>query len=220
MSEHAWGWPSVVKLSVAVAVIVLVAGCAGDKPPPSSGGQGSQGAGTSTLPASQTEVWRPRVPSVPLTDPLELDQGRLLLPTPEGWTLRRARGYELFCYRGNYPRLLLQVEEDPEFHTLTQENLAQFLTALRVQLGQRAWVEPVRGVQVGRFLGASYAWEAQARGSRLVRFFLITVHEGRRYILELRALEATYRSYRPVALAVAAQAKFVPKGEVPEGESN
>jgi len=145
-----------------------------------------------------------------LTDPLELDQGRLQLPTPEGWELRRVPDYLLVCHRGNYPRLYVSAADDAAFTNITPANVVQYARSAAGRLGDKKLAVPVRPVQVGNFVGVSYGWEATAKGKRLMRFFLVTTRGQRRYTIELRCLEATYDAYRDTALAVAAAARFGP----------
>ncbi|GEM_PF-6257152 len=162
-------------------------------------------------------LWKPQPGSVGLTDPMELDQGRFQLPTPEGWELRRVPDYLLVCHRGNYPRLYVSVADDPAFTNITPANVVAYAEAAANRLQEKKLAVPVRPVQVGNFVGVSYGWEATSKGKRLMRFFLVTTRGQRRYTIELRCLEATFDDYRDTALAVAAAVQF---GEAEAPPSN
>ncbi len=193
-------------LPVVVLFLVSVGGCTSQE---QSSGEGD----ASPAPAQRAEdllhtLWRPQPGQVALTDPLELDQGRLQIPTPEDWELRKMPDYLLVCHRGNYPRIYVSVTDDPAFTNTTPANVFFYAEAAAKKLADKKLAVPVRPVQVGNFVGVSYGWEATAKGKRLVRFFLVTTQGQRRYTIELRCLEATYDSYRDTALAVAAAVRF------------
>ncbi len=186
---------------LAAVLVVLVGGCSSQRS--DSPAQGRP-PGTDTAADAAQTLWRPQPASVALTDPLELDQGRLQIPTPEGWDLRRNPEYLLVCHRGNYPRIYVSAEHDAAFTNVTPANVTAYAEAATKRLKDKQLAVPVRPVQVGNFLGVCYGWEATSKGKRLMRFFLVTTRGQRRYTVELRCLEATYDGYRDTALAVVA----------------
>ena len=207
-----WLGGEMLVLAAAMVASVLLAGCSSET---KQEGSSSKSPESGKAPAQDplTTLWRPQPKPVKLTDPLELDQGRLQLPTPEGWELRRVPDYLLVCHRGNYPRIYVAAADDAAFTNITPANVVQYAQSAAKRLGDKKLAVPVRPVQVGNFVGVSYGWEATAKGKRLMRFFLVTTRGQRRYTIELRCLEATYDAYRDTALAVAAAARFGPAKE-------
>jgi hypothetical protein len=70
--------------------------------------------------------------------------------------------------------------------------------------------ENVHPVQIGDFVGVEYVRRAKIGADSVDRLLLVTVKKGRKYSLEMRALQGTLPRYRPFARAIAAGMNFNP----------
>lgn len=149
----------------------------------------------------------------------DLDDGRLDGAVPVDWHLARSPEYVLQCRRrldADYPILMVSVKPETGQADLTRDNVAEFAAAVAAELAEDPSLaetrlrQQVTPVKIGNFIGVEYAHGAATAKNRLHRYFLVTVANGRRYTVELRALEGTQQGYVSAAQAMAANLKFKP----------
>ncbi len=158
--------------------------------------------------------------SLPETNDIpDLDGGRLTGAVPVDWVLARSPDTILQCRRrtdSDYPILMLTAKDDSARGTINKENVQAFAEALAAELAADSTLaetrlsEPVTPVKIGSFFGVEYGHGAKTSKHRLHRYLLVTVVDGRRYTVELRALEGTQNGYLTAAQAMAGNLKFKP----------
>lgn len=196
-------WPC---RSIALGLLVVVAfglGCGSPGPGPSgsAGGSGIAEYDPAKLPA--------------LDEPFgPLDDGRLKVAPPKGWfTPSRSSKYLVrfqATQSSTYPTVIVTGEDEETIFEVTAENVAQFAAKVAAGL-QKEGAEltaPVKPVKVGNRYATVYERTARSGRNYLERMLLDTVVGGRRYTVELRALEGTLSQYRGYGLAVLAGIEF------------
>lgn len=159
-----------------------------------------------------------------------LDDGRVEISRPEDWQAspRSSKYLVRFVARPHsaYPSLVFNAL-DTDFPAVTEQNVSDWAARVAEEWEARLAPQgvrldkPVTPVRIGEFVGVEYVRRAQdSRGRRLSILMLDTVAAGRRYQLELYALEGTFEHDRPFAYTVAAGLKFHPADEAgqPAGE--
>ncbi|MBX9787898.1 MAG: hypothetical protein K2Y37_03205 [Pirellulales bacterium] len=207
-----------------VAFVLLVASGCGSSQPAADVSQADWAKShdaASSAPAQPTIEVIDTAKLNPLGDPLAaLDDGRLTIAPPADWVLGPRNKDRLAMFQlepdDAYPSIMLTVSEVQDAVSLSAENVAAFVAELQSQLEAEmaakkfTLAEPVKGLQIGDFLGVQYMRTAVAKGTRLERCFLETVQAGRRYQLEMRTRAGSLHRFRPYLYAVAAGMKFGP----------
>ncbi len=156
----------------------------------------------------------------PVGDPLPVvDDGRVQLRLPKGWSLLpRSKNYLIggrLREDAKYPQVLLTAESaagGPQ--RVTVDNVVEFTQATQREIQQGVGVfEDAVPVQIGEFVGARYAKRGKSGDLLLERMFLVTVVDGRKYLVELRALEGTLTGFRKFGETVAGHLNFSPEAD-------
>lgn len=169
-----------------------------------------------------------------LGDPMPpLDDDRLIVAPPAGWqVLPRSKNY-LARFRADkrepFPTIIITVDDFESIRNVTAENQVEFGKAVFAQMQERAkrlqqegkgdgkvkLAESIEPVKIGKFLGIQYARRVRTSEGVMDSYFLETVRDGRRYILELRDLENAAAQWKPHLYAVALGMQF-PKSAAAE----
>lgn len=174
-------------------------------------------AAADAVPANEN----PAVARRPALGPsMELDQGRLTAAGPEGWARppRDPKWLARFELSAGtpYPTILVHTPVEVSGQAdVSQENAPEFARRLQAELKQELSaagfkVPEVKPLVLENFAGAEYSRQAKLQGRpvQLDRLYLVTIHGGRQYTIELQALHGTETTFRPHALAVADGLKF------------
>lgn len=210
---------------VMLGALLVLGGCGGEQPAPVV-----PAAGPST-PTPPAEVKPPELPplqmvltsGLPETNEIpDLDGGRLTGAVPAEWVLARSPDTILQCRRradSDYPILMISAKDDAAQGTIQKENVQAFAKTIAAELAADSTLaetrlsEPVTPVKIGDFYGVEYGHGAKTSKHRLHRYLLVTVVDGRRYTVELRALEGTQSGYLAAAQAMAGNLKFKPAAD-------
>lgn len=152
-----------------------------------------------------------------------LDDGRVEISLPEDWVWApRSKDYLIRAQMSRdarYPNVTVYAEAAPDIEDASSENAIElektFHTMLDEELAPQGLKldEPVHAVQIGGFFGVEYVRRAKIGADSVERLFLVTVKNGRKYSLELRALQGSLSQFRPFGRAIAASMNFDPDVE-------
>lgn len=144
-----------------------------------------------------------------------LDNGRLEVAPPAGWTLgSRSKGY-LVRFRQSdrqqYPMILVTGKDYQSPRGISADNVDDFAQRIKKEESVYGTVEPI---VVGRFVGVTY--RKQGKDPRRVnqileRLLVVTVVDGRKYGVELRAREGRLDEARQSLFAVVNGIRFLKK---------
>jgi len=143
-----------------------------------------------------------------------LDQGRLEVAPPKGWTVPGRASKYLARFQAaegsDYPAILVTADDFEDFYRVTDENVNQFAERVSTEIGgkRKTAVEPVRR---NKFIGVTYHRRAKVKDSMGVvveRVFMDTVVGGRKYSVELRTMLESLDRDRPYLEAVVAGMRF------------
>lgn len=209
--------------SIALGAALLAVGCTGGSP---QGKSGSEGGAIRKRSLEELPAVGEYAPPV--------DEGRLLVAGPAGWSLLpRGRSYLIGFGRGKpseLPRIVVSAEEAPPDSPpqLDAENAPAFAArraeVLRadVQAGRKQVEEYPLPIQLGPTVFVRHVRRASLGGAPCVVQTLETVQQGRLYSVELIAAveaarseeyEASLLKWRDQGYAVAAHLRFAPPDE-------
>ena len=141
-----------------------------------------------------------------------LDNGRLDVAPPEGWTLgSRSKGYVVRFLRsgqGQYPMILVTGKDYQGPREISADNVDDFAQRVKEEESVSGPVEPI---VVGRFVGVTYrkrGKEPRSVNRILERLLIVTVVAGRKYGVELRAREGRLDEAKQSLFAVADGIRF------------
>lgn len=196
---------------LAVVPAACMVGCGGSVPPTKKAEQAKKPAAVAAASLPKLGGYLP-----------PLDDGRLEAAPPAGWHIPpRSSKYLFRAQRSNsnmYPCLLATAEDFDQFAYLTEDNIGQFARGRAADVNKDP--DQVKPVQIGGFLGITYAKRAKVKGSvsQIVELqYLETVIDGRLYRIELRAESGTLTQAQPYLYAVAEGLRF-PKAQRPSPE--
>jgi hypothetical protein len=143
-----------------------------------------------------------------------LDDGHLEVPVPDGWYVPPRDSKYLFRMAREqnvaYPTIIVEGGEkeaaDPD--SLGKENVLEYAKSLQADLAGAGEPPEVRALNIDGVYAVAYDKGAKAGGTSLNRQFLITIQQGRKYTVELRAFRGTLKDYRGKAYGVAARLKI------------
>jgi hypothetical protein len=219
-------WRRLVAYALACVVVLSIGGCGG-KPKKSKAG----GSATSE-----------KLPTVDLDTALAVDDGRIAVASPTGWTrLPRSKDCLVKYQPGpkkSYPKILVTAEAAPaEFVEVTAENHQAFAAGLAEgvaqALGKAKPLKKAAAVKVGPHLGVLWGSPGSARvdgiSEPIERWSYAVVIGGRMYTVETRAPkgkvdDAAKAAAKAVAAALApptaaTAADDAPAETAPAGES-
>lgn len=155
-----------------------------------------------------------------------LDGNRIQVAPPRDWYLppRSSKWIARFqiSQRAGYPKIVIQAEDYDGIFKVSEENVGQFARQIAAEYeadGSTAKLaSPVEPIKVGQFCGVDYVRRAKSGNMVVDRLFMETVVAGRKYSIELRAVQGTVRKFRPHLLAVAGGIKFLKAAAEPEEE--
>lgn len=178
-------WRSTVVLLI--AAVLLVGGCSGKKGKKSSaGGAAEESAG--------------QMPAVDLGTALVVDDGRIAIASPTGWTRLPRSKDSLVKYqpgpKKSYPKILLIAEDAPAgFAAVTPENHKEFAAGIAAgveqSLGKTKPLKKPAAVQLGPHLGVAWGIPGSTKvdglSETIERWLYAVVIGGRMYTIEARA---------------------------------
>lgn len=199
------------------------AGC-GDKSP-SGKSEGESPAPAVGDPDAVREIDLKTLPAVePMPSPL--DNGRILISYPVGWKFQPAGGLLLHMkdpMARFFPTLEIDAEEALGEPDVKAGNVLEVTKKIAAGVKDQKGIEgPVLPVHVGDFYGAYYEQKARqpvegtSQSLRVLR--LVTIRNGRRYVIDLKVSEGTQNDYKKTLLAVAGGLDFSPPAFPPPGE--
>jgi len=141
-----------------------------------------------------------------------LDNGRLDVAPPEGWTLgSRSKGYVVRFLRSDqeqYPMILVTGEDYQGPLDVSSDNVEDFARRIKEEESVGGPVEPI---VVGRFVGVTYrkrGKEPRSVNRILERLLVETIVAGRKYGVELRAREGRLDEAKESLFAVVGGIRF------------
>ena len=159
------------------------------------------------------------LPVVDRTTP-PLDDGRVEISLPEDWIWApRSKEYLIRAQMSRdakYPNVAAYAEAAPDMEDASSENAIELVKIFRTTLDKELapqglkLEEPVHAIQIGGFFGVEYVRRATVGADSVERLFLVTVKNGRKYTLELRALQGSLPRFRSFGRAIAASMNFAP----------
>jgi len=174
------------RLVISVLVGLAAAGCGGTTKKPRAGGAGSA-AGE-------------KLPAVDLDTALAVDDGRIAVASPTGWTrLPRSKDCLVKYQPGpkkSYPKILVMAEAAPaEFPEVTADNHQAFAAAIgegvTQMLGKAKPLKKATAVKLGPHFGVAWGLPGSARvdgiAEPIERWNWAVVTGGRMYTVEARA---------------------------------
>lgn len=188
--------------------LALLAGC---------GGSESESDSDSTAPKT---IQASDLPKMDAVIEAELDNGRVKAAPPKDWTLLSRHQDYVVRFKAaasvQYPMILVTAKDYENVVDVTKDNVDEFAKQIASALaaGEKPakLYEEVRPIQVKSLAGATYLRRANAKGTVVDRFFVETVHGGRKYTVELRTPKGTLDQYRAYPVAVAAALQFTGTG--------
>ncbi len=176
-------------------------GCGGDSGSQPSGGQPA-GSGPTIVKAED----------LPGLDPAlgPLDDGRVMVAPLSGWYIPVRNSDYVIRFRLAqdiaYPTILVTATDYEPIFDLSPENVEQFATQVADEIAQRGesagLIAPVAPILIGGRPAVTYQRRGKSGKQIVERYFLETVAGGRRYTLELRALQGTLSEFQPYAWAL------------------
>ncbi|MEI6241734.1 MAG: hypothetical protein WCR51_15215 [Planctomycetia bacterium] len=226
MASMARTWRRLVACALACIVLAGAGGCGG-KPKKSKAGGGTT-----------TE----KLPAVDLDTALAVDDGRIAVASPTGWTrLPRSKDCLVKYQPGpkkSYPKILVTVEAAPaDFSEVTADNHQAFAAGIAEgvtqSLGKSKPLKKAAAVKVGPHLGAFWGIPGSAKvdgmSEPIERWNYAVVIGGRMYTVETRAPkgkvdDAAKAAAKAVAAALApptaaTATEDAPAEAAPAGES-
>ncbi len=192
---------------------VWAAGCGGPGGSASSGSSQPLVVGGGELPSLGGYI-PPLDPEVP-----GLDENRLKVPFPKGWTSPPRTGQVLVWFKESkqhdYPQILVTVEEFESVMNVDASTVSEFVQALSAHLHKKNpnVKIPVSAICVGDRYGALYRRLARTKSqfteTELERLVIETVVDGRKYAFELRSYPGHAEKYAPYLYAVFSGTKFL-----------
>lgn len=194
---------------------VAICGCADA---PEKGGATEQGLKPIKV-SREIQTFNPAdLPELGIDQP-PLDGGRLIVRGPIGWRrLPRDKGRLIGFHvteASPYPAIVVQVGKTDWTEPLNDGNAVEYAHRVLDELKERmnrpkkSIIGDMQPVMVGdKYVGVLFVLRATGKFGSMVRVILITVVNGRRYRIELQALEATMEHFRPYAFAVAGGLDF------------
>ena len=219
-------WRRLVAYGLACVVVLSIGGCGGKPKKPKAGGSATG----------------EKLPAVDLDTALAVDDGRIAVASPTGWTrLPRSKDCLVKYQPGpkkSYPKILVTAEAAPaEFVEVTAENHQAFAAGLAEgvaqSLGNAKPLKKPAAVKLGPHLGAFWGIPGSAKvdgiSEPIERWSYAVVIGGRMYTVETRAPkgkvdDAAKAAAKAVAAALApptaaTAADDAPAETAPTGES-
>lgn len=158
-----------------------------------------------------------------------LDQGRVEIPTPEGWQWRSQEKGLLARFhlkgRSGIPQILIKIDSEftPEIDEVTAENVKDYAESVQAQLDkqQAKYVESAKPLILGDNAWARYVIPGKLPGKQVAtieRQILKTTRGGRNYLVELQVPIKELLKYRDASYAIAAGMSFQ-AGAAPSGDA-
>ncbi|MCC9606731.1 hypothetical protein LOC68_16390 [Blastopirellula sp. JC732] len=174
------------RLSLIPFCVFALAGCSAEQPTPPS-----PAASTATTTAA-----KPEEPELPLTlapaglTVPPLDQGRYQTTLPDGWRfLPRRSEYLIGAYEdqpSGIPRILAHVSDSPLEDVVDEPSAKVLYKQLAEEIGELTFVyPPPKVIEIGSNFWVQYCRPAKFQSEAARQLVLETVHNGRRYKLEL-----------------------------------
>lgn len=185
-------------------------GCGAQRSPQPSGAQ-AVGSGPTII----------SLEGLPALDPPlgPLDDGRVMVSPLNNWYIPVRDSQYVIRFRLAqdiaYPTILVTASDYEPIFDLSPENVEQFAKQVADEMaGQGAsagLVAAVAPILIGQRPAVAYQRRGKSGKQIVERYFLETVAAGRRYSLELRALQGTLDKFQPYAWALLSGMEFLDK---------
>lgn len=154
-----------------------------------------------------------------------LDDGRVEVAPPADWHVPPRNSKFVIRFQeevdNTYPTVLIKAEDFRGGPDLSEKNIVDYARQIREQLKTQttsnAW-ETVRPIKIGSLIGVTYQRMGKAKSGFkeivLERLIVETIHNKRKYDIELRTRTGTMEEYQPYLYAIAAGMKFL-DGQAP-----